>query len=143
MFCGERKFGDDDARFENRAYELLFGDLGALSDTKEPLTPYWRLLSMSVPRIAAQSIRTTLQRATSGDWKPAARTISTSWTRSLSYQRGSDERGQHTSISSGKWRAPRGSKILSRARRRFSASAIAAHGHLTPPKPGEEYRFLP
>ncbi len=29
-------------------------------------------------------------------------------------------------------------RLFPRARRRFSASAVAMHGHLTPPKPGEE-----
>ena len=28
--------------------------------------------------------------------------------------------------------------LYSRARRRFSTSPVAMHGHLTPPKPGEE-----
>ncbi|MCJ1485203.1 mitochondrial matrix iron-sulfur protein [Schaereria dolodes] len=31
--------------------------------------------------------------------------------------------------------------LFARARRRFSASPVAAHGHLIPPKPGEELRI--
>lgn len=51
---------------------------------------------------------------------------------------------QHTRPSTGvnavreEWRIYRSHKLFPPARRRFSASATAAHGHLTPPKPGEE-----
>ena len=36
------------------------------------------------------------------------------------------------------WRIYKSHKLFPPVRRRFSATATAAHGHLTPPKPGEE-----
>jgi hypothetical protein len=52
------------------------------------------------------------------------------------------ERPFNTAISATRRR--RSSQVRScssRAKRRFSVSAIAAHGHVEPPKPGEEYVF--
>ena len=34
-------------------------------------------------------------------------------------------------------------QYLQRARRKFSTSCVLSHGHIDPPKPGEEYVFMP
>ena len=36
-------------------------------------------------------------------------------------------------------RVSKSHNVFARARRRFSNTAVPAHGHVTPPKPGEEY----
>ncbi|KAH0545289.1 mitochondrial matrix iron-sulfur protein [Glutinoglossum americanum] len=52
---------------------------------------------------------------------------------------GPPERPVHTAISvTSRRRSPQLRSCFSRARRRFSVSATTAHGHVEPPKPGEE-----
>ncbi len=97
---------------------------------------------MSISRIGNQSIRTTLQKATGCCRLTTARNSAAPWTRTLSDQRRGNGGRHYSNPAFRRFRAPRDSVIFSRARRRFSVSAVAAHGHLTPPKPGEEYGHL-
>lgn len=133
---------DDDARFEEFGLPDIDLQTSAFVLGQTDHSCSSRLLSMSGPRITAQAIRTVLQRGTSCHRNTVAKRISALWPRSASFQCGNTAGGQHTSLPSRQWRTQRVNTSFSRARRRFSASAITAHGHLTPPKPGEEYEFL-
>ncbi|MCJ1259444.1 hypothetical protein MMC24_007281 [Lignoscripta atroalba] len=89
---------------------------------------------MSIAPVAVRSIRQCLRRVPGSIQRSQHRCIAFA----------SPRQHEHTNQLPCRSRTAPGSsnhtshRLFPRARRRFSASAIAAHGHLTPPKAGEE-----